>query len=158
VGIINADTKTGGFYMHIHSYQIHNVLDDYRKQLSHWQRGNGGKRPKSNEALDRISISKDGQRQSIMEKISEDIVARITEAGPDNRFEAALATRLATEPIGRSASAVEEAPEFKYTVIDENNRKQTNSLSIRQFNPPHKRSGPALANDGGKNTMPASDV
>ena len=63
---LNADTKTGGTYMYIHSYQIHNVLNDYRKQLSHGPRSNGGKQPTVNETRDRISISKDGQRQSIM--------------------------------------------------------------------------------------------
>jgi hypothetical protein len=154
VGIIKADTKTGGIYMHIHSYQIHNILNDYRKQLRHWPRGNGSKNPRSDEGLDRISISKDGQRQSIMEKISADIVDRITQAGPDNRFETAIATRHDAMPIGRRVSAAGEAPEFKYTVIDENNRKQTNSFIIQQFNPSHKRSEPALDDDNGKNTLP----
>jgi hypothetical protein len=139
--------------MHIHSYQIHNILNDYRKQLRHWPRGNGGKDPKSDEGLDRISISKDGQRQSIMEKISTDIVDRIMQTGPDNQFEAAIATRRDARPIGRSVSAAGEAPEFKYTVIDENNRKQTNSFIIQQFDPSHKRNEPALDNDNGKNTI-----
>ncbi len=139
--------------MHIHSYQIHNILNDYRKQLRHWPRGNGGKDPQTDEGLDRISISMDGQRQSIMEKISADIVDRITQAGPDNRFEMALSTQSDAKGIGRSVSAAAKAPEFKYTVIDENNRKQTNSFIIQQFNPSHKRSETALDNDNGKNTI-----
>jgi hypothetical protein len=139
--------------MHIHSSQIHNILNDYRKQLRHWPRSNGGKDQKSDEGLDRISISKDGQRQSIMEKISADIVDRITQAGPDYRFDTAVSTQSDAKPIGRSVSAAGEVPEFKYTVIDENNRKQTNSFIIQQFDPSHKRNEPALDNDNGKNTI-----
>jgi hypothetical protein len=154
---LNADTKTGGTYMYIHSYQIHNVLNDYRKQLSHGPRSNGGKQPTVNETRDRISISKDGQRQSIMDKISSDIVARITNAGPDNQFEAALAAQLSAKPVGGNAETTDGPPEFRYTVIDENNQKQTNTLTIQQFNPSYNRSELAVGNDNGKNRIPESD-
>jgi hypothetical protein len=144
--------------MHIHSYQIHNILNDYRKQLRHWPRGNDNKGPKTDEGLDRISISKDGQRQSIMEKISAEIVDRITQAGPDNQFETAIATRYDGKPIVSGVSAAAATPEFKYTVIDENNRKQTNSFIIQQFDPSHKRNEPALDDDNGKNTITQTDA
>ena len=143
--------------MYIHSYQIHNVLNDYRKQLSHGPRNNVNKQPAANETHDRISISTDGQRQSIMDKISSEIVARITEAGPENEFEAALADRLSTNPSREGVSAPGEPPEFKYTVIDEHNRKRTNTLTIQGFNPSYHRAESAAGNDNGKNTIPASE-
>ena len=144
--------------MYIHSYQIHNVLNDYRKQLSHGTRGNSDKHQAAKEPLDRISISKDGQRESIMDKISSDIVARINDSGPDNQFESALAERLAAKPVGDNVKAADEPPPFKYTVIDENNQKQTNTLTIRQFNPPYRRNEFAKGNDNGNNTIPESDT
>ncbi len=135
--------------MYIHSYQIHNVLNDYRKQLSHGPRNAGGKHPAVNEARDRISISTDGQRQSIMEKISSDIVARITEGGPQNQFEAALADRLTDQTAREGVSASSDPPEFKYTEIDEHNRKRTNTLTIQGFNPSYQRAESSAGDDNG---------
>ena len=144
--------------MYIHSYQIHNVLNDYRKQLSHGTKGNRGRHPKANEPLDRISISRDGQRQTIMEKISSEIVARITESGPDNQFEAALTDRLIDTPIKGRGTASDEPPQFRYTVIDENNRKQTNTLTIQQIDPSYRRNEIAIGNNNGNNMIPESDT
>ena len=135
--------------MYIHSYQIHNVLNDYRKQLSHGPRNGGGKHPAANEFRDRISISTDGQRRSIMEKISSDIVARITEGGPQNQFEVALADRLSDQTAREGISASNDPPEFKYTEIDEHNRKRTNTLTIQGFNPSYQRTGSSVGGDNG---------
>ena len=143
--------------MYIHSYQIHNVLNDYRKQLSNVPRNNGGNRPTANETRDRISISTDGQRQSIMEKISSEIVARITEGGPQNEFETALADRLASRGSLRSIPADSHSPDFKYTVIDEQNRKRTNTLTIQDFNPSYHGTQSTVGNDNGKNETPETD-
>jgi len=143
--------------MYIHSYQIHNVLNDYRKQLSHGPRNNSGKHPSAMEANDRISISTDGQRQSIMEKISTEIVARIAEGGPQNQFEAALADRLSEQTAREGVSAAGDAPEFKYTVIDEHNRKKTNTLTMQGINPSFQKTESSAGDDNGKNTVPETD-
>lgn len=153
----NADTKTGGTYMYIHSYQIHNVLNDYRKQLSHGTKGDRGRHPKA-KRLDRISISRDGQCQTIMEKISSEIVARITESGPDIRFEASLTDRLTDTSVKGRGAATDEPPQFRYTVIDENNRKQTNTLTIQQIDPSYRRNELAIGNNNGNNMIPESDT
>jgi len=143
--------------MYIHSYQIHNVLNDYRKQLSHGPGKGGGNHPTAKETQDRISISTDGQRQSIMEKISTDIVARITEGGPKNQFEAVLADRLDTQASKEAVTAAGDPPEFRYTVIDENNRKKTNTLTIQGFNPSYQRSESPVENNNGNNTIPETE-
>jgi hypothetical protein len=124
---------TGGTYMYIHSYQIHNVLNVYRKQLSHGPGGNSTQSPRTTNTSDRIEISSDGQRQSIMDKISTEIVERITQAGPENQFEKLLADQLSDKSQQLSDVPSDVPSDFKYTVIDEHNRKVTNSLTIQNF-------------------------
>ena len=143
--------------MYIHSYQIHNVLNDYRKQLSHGPSNNGGKNLSASETRDRISISTDGQRQSIMEKISSEIVARITQGGPQNQFEAALADRLSAQTTGEGISSAGAPTEFTYTAIDEHNRKTTNTLTIQGFNPTYQRIESSAGVDNGENDIPETD-
>lgn len=124
--------------MYIHGYQIHNVLNVYRKQLSNGTSVNGSKGSTTAGAKDRISVSEDGQRQSIMDKISSEIVARITQAGPENEVEAILAGRLSAKPERRQGILSNDHTAFKYTVIDEQNRKSTNTLAIQGFSPQNK--------------------
>ena len=64
--------------MHIHSYQIHNVLNVYRRQLSQGTARKTIDNPERNRAVqDTIKTSNHGQRQSLLEKISSEIVQRI---------------------------------------------------------------------------------
>ena len=140
--------------MYIHSYQIHNVLNDYRKQLSHGPRANGEKHTPAAHTKDRISISTDGQRQSIMDKISSDIVARITQSGPENKFEAVLADRLSVTSRPQNEAACNEPSEFKYTVIDENNCRRTNTLTIQGLSPASNGTESAVGRYNGKNMNP----
>jgi len=128
--------------MYIHSYQIHNVLNVYRKQLSQgmlWHHPDGS--AKRQAAHDRIDISIDGQRQSLFDKISSEIVERITSYGPNSEFEDILAGQMA-DPLQAAAQAPSSAdtdamPEnnaaFTYTVINEHNQKITHRLPIRQL-------------------------
>lgn len=121
--------------MYIHSYQIHNVLNVYRKQLSHRPGGNSSHSPRTTNVSDRIEISSDGQRKSIMDKISTEIVERITQTSPENQFDKLMTDQLSNESQ-QPAGVPSQAPsDFKYTVIDEQNRKVTNSLTIRGFTP-----------------------
>ncbi len=139
--------------MYIHSYQIHNVLNDYRKQLSHGPQNKGGRRTAAGEHRDRISISTDGQRQAIMDKISSDIIARFTEGDPKNRFEAVITDRLASGNTRSQVAATGNAPDFKYTVIDEQNRKKTNTLTVQGFNPSCHGAQSTAGNDNGHNAI-----
>ena len=91
----SADIMTGGFCMHIHSYQIHNVLNVYRKQLSKGTAGNISRTSAKNQPdQDKVDISIGGQRQSLFDKISSEIVERITRFGPDTAFGAVLADQM----------------------------------------------------------------
>ena len=121
--------------MYIHSYQIHNVLNVYRKQLS---QGPGTAAPKPSAPhppQDRINISSAGQRQSIIERVSSQIVDRIAQFGPETRFVSALSSEFPRPVTERNAISNQQETEFSYTVIDEHNRKVTNTLPIQKLSP-----------------------
>jgi hypothetical protein len=139
--------------MYIHGYQIHNVLNVYRKQLSHGPGANGSKGSTTADTKDRITISEKGQRQSIMDKISSEIVERITQAGPGNEFEAIVAGQLSTKPKKEQEIPSNGHTSFKYTAIDEQNRKSTNTLTIQGFSPQNKKSESLVDHHIGKNPV-----
>ena len=65
--------------MHIQSYQIHNVLNVYRRQLSQ------GKSSHPQQAgyphatgSDAVTISAEGKNQSIMDKVADTVIKKIT--------------------------------------------------------------------------------
>lgn len=139
--------------MYIRSYQIHNVLNDYRKQLSHGPGENGSKNLAGSNAKDRINISADGQRQSIMDKISTEIVERISQSGPQTQFEKVLVDQLSNKPQQQAGMSSNNQQDFKYTVIDENNRKITNTLTTQGFSPNTSGRTSKTANIIGKNPI-----
>lgn len=119
--------------MHIPSYQIHNVLNVYRKQLSQGQ-GNTRANPFTpHPPQNRINISFDDQRQSIIDRISSEIVDRIAQDGPETRFGPVLADRLSRSVTERNGIEGQRDTEFSYTVIDEHNRKVTNTMPVKNL-------------------------
>jgi hypothetical protein len=136
---------TGGFCMHIHSYQIHNVLNVYRRQLSQGTARNISSTSSKNQPdLDRINISTNSQRQSLFDKITSEIVERLTRFEPDAELETALNDQM--EQIGGAAAhkyvktdadgTAQNDSAFTYTLIDKYDQKITQRLPIRQFSSP----------------------
>ncbi len=149
--------------MYIHSYQMHNVLNVYRKQLSQGTaRSISGDAAKSQIHRDRITISVDRQRQSLFDKISSEIVARITRFGPYADFKGGLADQLAQTSAGETQQpanstadgGAENDIQFTYTLIDEHNRRTTQSLPASQFGllTENLESTIGVENDGGMNS------
>ena len=121
--------------MYIQSYQIHNVLDVYRKHLS---RSSGQKAPSlagDPSARDRVELSGKGQRQALIDLVATEIVDRIAQNGPQNRFEETLLRNMDRPRVNGSVRSAERDIEFTYTTIDENDQKTINSLPVRHFNP-----------------------
>ncbi len=123
--------------MYIHSYQVNNVLDAYRKKLSQTPENNGHQRPSEPKHLsqDRINLSMNGQLQTIMEKVSDEIVDRITQVDSQKSFQKTLAKHLNHPSMKSTGQPLRKEIEFTYTLIDENNRKTTNTLLVESFNP-----------------------
>ncbi len=120
--------------MYIQSYQIHNVLSIFHKQLSQ-SPGTAGKRASDVVKNNRVQLAYQEQRQSLIDKVSAEIVDRMAKTGPQKRFEDAL-TQYTGQASGRDnhKSPTREV-EFTYNAIDENNRKISNTLPVEKFNP-----------------------
>jgi hypothetical protein len=138
---IDADTMTGGYGMYIHSYQIHNVLNVYRQQLSRGTpstpRNASGNTDRNEVSSDPVRISEQGQRETLFEKISSEIVQRITQFGPNTDSDSGVLAQSGEAKAGvhDKAKAYErKSAVFSYTQIDNNNQKATHNLSIRQLN------------------------
>jgi len=121
--------------MYIPNYQIQNVLNVYRKQLSQLPTMRTQKRELVPQSRGPVAITRNGQRQSIIDQVSAEIVERIAQAGPQRRFEDALSGQL----TGINGQLANRPPrkevEFTYSVIDENNKKVTNTLPVENFSP-----------------------
>jgi hypothetical protein len=121
--------------MYIHNYQIHNVLNVYRKQLS---KGPGAKmhgQAPAETPAEYVEISGNGQRQSLIDQVSAEIVQRLADTGPQNRFERALDGQMIKNAARNTGQAVKRETEFTYTAIDENNNKSTNTLPVEKLGP-----------------------
>ena len=122
--------------MYIHTYQVDNVLNVYRKQLS--QKTKDKISDTSSSAPppgDKVSLSDDGQRQSIIKQVSEDIIKRITGYSLQNGNGGAGDHDHATSDNLIKNSTQQNDFEFTYTKIDENNQKSTNSIHINGLSP-----------------------
>lgn len=118
--------------MQIPSYQIDNVLKVYSKQVS---RGKVIERQKSlnvKPTADKITLSSEGKRESIINKVATDIVERITNYGPQSEMDRDITAQLEKE-LGREFSyGKKENSDFIYNAIDENNQKTQNTLSMEK--------------------------
>ncbi|RJQ85689.1 MAG: hypothetical protein C4519_02840 [Desulfobacteraceae bacterium] len=123
--------------MYIHNYQIHNVLNVYRKQLSQTPAIKPNRQAPAASPSERVDISTNGQRQSLIEQVSAEIVERIANAGPQKRPEAALNDRATLEETAerRARRAAKKEAAFTYTAIDENNRKSSKTMPIEKLSP-----------------------
>jgi hypothetical protein len=123
--------------MYIQTYQIHNVLNAYRKQLSQ----NSAKGPAEQSAphtVDRLNVSTVAQKPKIVDDISSQIIDRMTQCGPKSEFDKALADQLSrfnSETSPRHAGNNAPGMDFTYTKIDERNRKTTSKLKIQELIP-----------------------
>ncbi len=117
--------------MQIPSYQIQNVLKVYSRQLS-----TGKILSRSNKfgsdiktSADSVTISSEGKRQAIIDRVAANIVDRIITEGPKEKTEAEITTQIEKE-LGKKINFTKDKNQFTYTVIDENNEKTTQTLSV----------------------------
>jgi hypothetical protein len=113
---------------------MHNVLNVYSKQLS--QNGNQNKSGTGfRKALrDQIDLSPEGKRKATIEKVSDEILNKISELG----------NKVATDAYDRNISKGQSAPavatekskdnEFVFNVIDKVNQKITTTYSAKDIN------------------------
>jgi hypothetical protein len=117
--------------MQIPSYQIQNVLKVYSRQLSQGKILARNKAVGSSQAsADDVSISAEGKRTAIIEKVTSSIVDRITTVGPQEEMEYNIAGQVEKE-LGQKINFTQKKEEkFSFTTIDEDNVKTIKTLSV----------------------------
>jgi len=116
--------------MDIPSYQIHNVMKVYSRQISQGRFIGRGIDAYRSSSMDKITLSSEGRRQEIIDRVASSIVERIARHGPTNPEERDIVDRL-EEEIGQKLSfGTETTGEFVFNVIDKENNKTTGKLSI----------------------------
>jgi hypothetical protein len=116
--------------MQIPSYQIQNVLKVYSRQLSQGKILSKGKfGPAAKSSADSVTISSEGKRQAIIDKVAESIVERIITEGPKEKSEEEITNQIEKE-MGKKIDFTKGKNQFTYTVVDENNQKVTHTLSV----------------------------
>jgi hypothetical protein len=121
--------------MYIHSYQIHNVLNVYRKHLSEETGGKRGEPAPATARGDKVELSSRFKRQSLIEQVSAEIVDRMTQGGTEKRFDDVISKEWQRSVDSDTERTSRREVAFTYSAIDENNRKITNTLPVENFSP-----------------------
>jgi len=122
----------GNRRLYIPSYQIHNVLKVYSRQVSQSRIIERQKELSAKTSADKIDISAEGKRKMIVDKVAADIVDRITQFGPRDPIEQDIVNQLQNE-LGKPVDSDEENEQdqnFVFNIIDDENKKTTNSMSM----------------------------
>ena len=116
--------------MNISNYQMHNVLKVYTRQLSRNRitEYHGAKTAKP--ASDSISISAEAKRQVVIDKVTADIVDRITRKGPQSDVDREIVDQLRDEMDGQEVIDQSKGSDFVYNVIDADREKEKTKLSV----------------------------
>ena len=116
--------------MYISNYQIHNVLKVYTSHLSKSRSSGRHQTAENKPVLDSISISHEGRRQSVINKVAEEIVARITLNDDRAQTEEKSFIDQLRENLDRQIDSENgDRESFVYNVIGANEEKMTNVLS-----------------------------
>lgn len=118
--------------MHIPSYQINNVIKVYSKQISQNRLADRQNNLGADflSVGDNITISEEGKRQTIINKVSADILDRITKYGPRDETEQQIVDRLNNEISGKLEGFNNKEQQFVFNFIGEDNKKITSALSV----------------------------
>lgn len=120
--------------MQIPSYQIQNVLKVYSRQLSQGKILSRNKFSQANKiSADNVTLSSEGKRKAIIDKVAASIVDRIITEGPKEKSEEKITSQIEQE-LGKKINFSKDKNQFTYTVIDENNEKITHTLSVEDSN------------------------
>jgi len=116
--------------MFVPSYQMHNVLNVYSKQLRHNMTSRHKKNLSENMPADQVSLTPEAKRQATIEKVSKDILEKIARFGAQNRADQ-QPTERAKDGAGKETAADDtKETTFVFNVIDTINQKRRNTLSV----------------------------
>jgi hypothetical protein len=124
----SADKIIGGTHMYIQSYQIHNVLNVYRRQLSQGKQGPTQHIGTSATRSDAVSISAEANNPSIMEKVAANVLKKITDVAGKSAFEQAMIKQV--QNTNADLHKVQKDNAFIFNTIEADNQKETRSIAV----------------------------
>jgi hypothetical protein len=80
-------------------------------------------------SADNVTISSEGKRQAIIEKVAANIVDRIITEGPKEQNDEQITEQIEKE-LGKKLDFAKGKNQFTYTSVDENNEKVSQTLSV----------------------------
>lgn len=114
--------------MYIQSYQIHNVLNVYRRQLSQVKSNPSQQVAHQGTKPDAVTISPEGKNQSIMEKVADNILKKITDIDPGSNFGQEMIKQV--QHSEEDLHMDREDNTFIFNTIEGNNQKETRSIAV----------------------------
>ena len=120
--------------MYVPSYQMHNVLHVYSKQLMQNIHSVGEKSTLGKPREDKLSLTLEGKRQTTIDKVSKDIFDKITRFGSQAESQQRISDQIKGKPDKERASAKMDKAGFVFNVIDTINKKTTNTVSVEDSN------------------------
>lgn len=125
--------------MQIPSYQISNVIKVYSKQLSQSRMINRQDNSFQKRPLDTIKISAEGKRQTLINKVSDEVFSRITQYDRLDSNEQDVVNKLNSKIKKNQRENEEKESEFVFNFLGDDNEKVTNTISIEGSNVISKR-------------------
>ena len=117
--------------MLVSSYQIHNVLNVYSKQLSQAKAVQKEKTETKKTLSDQINLSAEGKRRATIERVAEDILNKIYTYSRSGKIKANPHTLPREKEKTYTESDSKKEKEFEYNFIDVLNRKTKTALSVK---------------------------
>jgi hypothetical protein len=116
--------------MYVPSYQMHNVLNVYSKQLRQNMVLEGKNKLPQQRQTDRVNLTSVGNRQATIEKVSRDILNKISRYGSLKDSRQQVYERKTVDIKEEALPEKAENKTFVFNAIDTINKKSTNTLSV----------------------------
>ena len=117
--------------MFVSSYQIHNVLNVYSKQLSQDRNTQKLKPENEKQQLDQINLSTEGKRRAIIQRVAQDILNKISRYGSKSEMRTQEQDQSRENAKNRLDPDNKKETGFVFNVIDDFNKKTTTALSVK---------------------------
>jgi len=116
--------------MYVPSYQMHNVLNVYSKQLRQNMVSEDKNKLPQKLKTDQVSLTPEGKRQATIEKVSKDILDKISRYSSLNEIDQSITEQTDVNPGYENLPDKEKNKTFVFNAIDSINKKSTNTLSV----------------------------
>jgi hypothetical protein len=117
--------------MFVSSYQIHNVLNVFSKQLSQDRYTQKLKPRNEKQQPDQIDLSSEGKRKAILDRVAQDILNKISHYGSKGE----MMTQKHDQPRENAKNSLDpdnkKETGFVFNVIDDLNKKTKTALSVK---------------------------